>query len=204
MCPLSRDAKLVQMRLNNPEMTLESIGIHFGITRERARQILVRNGAATRRHLEYCFCSKCGARHKSSHSKEIRLCSECKYHAIRGTYTCYQCGTDFVRKKSEQTRRHQTGLDFCSRQCYGRYCGKNYGWASHRNQILLNLEISPDDSEFAQALKKYVKENKVTLSWIAKRIGVSPRSVSKWMSSQNIPTERSAAKLRAIGIDPSA
>jgi transcriptional regulator with XRE-family HTH domain len=66
------------------------------------------------------------------------------------------------------------------------------------------LEISPDDSEFAQALKKYVKENKVTLSWIAKRIGVSPRSVSKWMSSQNIPTERSAAKLRAIGIDPSA
>lgn len=48
-------------------------------------------------------------------------------------------------------------------------------------------KISRDGMNFSKALKELMQENRLTQSVLAESIGVSQRSVSKWLNGQSEP-----------------
>jgi len=82
------------------------------------------------------FCSNCGKEimvKESVKAKQKRFfCSpDCrrKYSCIG--LTCFVCGKKFYRKKKEykhDINRRRNPHYFCSKRCWGKYVGTQYGW----------------------------------------------------------------------------
>ena len=65
----------------------------------------------------------------------VRFCSgECrrKYNIIQ--VSCSECGALFPLGRydlNDRTKNHKISEIFCSRKCFGRYVGRNYGFGAH-------------------------------------------------------------------------
>lgn len=90
----------------------------FSVDRDRLR---IKYGLSPRS--KHCYCEKCG--------KRIRLNTKaypyCRYCNSRIEVECDMCGRHFIRAKN-QLIGHPTEHIFCSRQCLGRFIGRNFGW----------------------------------------------------------------------------
>ena len=132
-----RDRELLAMTQTG-NFTLKHLGEHFGITRERVRQLLKRLGEKTQyvrkpqpRQQKTKLCAMCGTAFPVKNKR--KYCSTaCRNAATRtpdspsSRYrqteekTCDNCGKKFRRSGQQQAmhEREQCKHDFCSRACY--------------------------------------------------------------------------------------
>lgn len=123
---------------NNENWTLERIGQRFGVTKERARQVLqayeVNTDGRVRTH-EQKICKICGLRYsvlKSHRSFRSRgICSrKCWRPRVFVGVTCSECGHK-MRIPQRRFKVNTSGLFFCNRICQGRYAGRHYGFIEY-------------------------------------------------------------------------
>jgi len=111
-------------------MTLESIGVQVGVSRQRVHQILLKEGIAT--HKEAPTCDGCGiVLHPSIKRPYIdpdgnRHCLSCREQMVYGIYICADCGSK-VRRRRKSVLRTKPKLIFCDNKCQGHYLGSRYG-----------------------------------------------------------------------------
>ena len=132
--------KIIELRTMHPEMTLREIGNEVSLTKERVRQILVKEELTTlsiRGHTTkpklIKSCKQCGSTNKRFKDKHSTYCSvEClkiglanewaqwrtKHPDSWTTFSCAHCGKDkTVRttyyKKQQRVYQNQ----YCSRHC---------------------------------------------------------------------------------------
>ena len=129
-----------QARMKNPCATLEQIGQKFGVSRERIRQILQRANLPTRRFVQHNFiCLQCGKEFTCKWPR--RFCSpECSRRYHNPSLVCSECGILFERRL--KTILHNNGARgykgrgmWCSKQCFGKWFGNNYGFSAHPENI---------------------------------------------------------------------
>jgi hypothetical protein len=142
--------------------TLARIGARYGLTRERARQLLARAqaragspilppcpGCGRPRHPKRRLCGECAERERAARRlRTCRLCGAAFAPAEREyaycpacrleTRPCAQCGRPITRDRGRQSGLFRGRTWFCSRACLGRHLGRHYGstnlraWASRR------------------------------------------------------------------------
>ena len=124
-----RNNALISTRQNNPDITLEQLGKDFSITKERVRQILLRE---TRRRtlsgeahfppkpkaslIEH-FCIQCNALITLYRWSNQGVCAECRHTSTHTLVACYYCGKE-VEKQNLQIERSRRS--FCSHSCSSR------------------------------------------------------------------------------------
>lgn len=115
---------VLEMRTKNPCATLQTIGDKVGVSRERVRQILKRDGLktkATSKRKVY-LCLNCG---KELDGQRKKFCSRtCQYEYGHPLVECVECHKLF-RVRIAQLLRYERS--FCSRECHGRWMGKKFG-----------------------------------------------------------------------------
>jgi transcription elongation factor Elf1 len=121
--------KIIKVRLENPCLTGVSIARQFSISPERVRQFLTEANLPSAHFYNYnrrYICLNCGNEFVSAYPK--RFCSpECRHRYYWILVECEVCGKLFEIRKSALLRQDQTSGRFCSRECRGRWLGKNYG-----------------------------------------------------------------------------
>lgn len=128
--PSPRSADIVAYRQANPTLTLQAIGVRYGVTRERVRQILRRGGLPTRRPPPPMrFCKACSL---PLNRDAARFCSTaCWSVSLRITLTCEECGTLFKRRAADHAYRLRCGQRhiWCGKRCSGLWLGRTFGFA---------------------------------------------------------------------------
>lgn len=129
---------IIRMRRNNPCATLEEIGSRFGVSRERARQILSEAGKPTRKYIQRYQCFQCG---KDMGSQPKLFCSpECRRNYGWIKVACSYCGQ--LREYSAkwliwqiEHGKHSRELFFCSKYCQGKWLAENHGFIAHPENV---------------------------------------------------------------------
>jgi predicted nucleic acid-binding Zn ribbon protein len=123
----NRNLTLVKYRQNNPCLTLQEIGDEFGITRERARQVLSKHNAPTVHKTDklIMLCRQCG---KPCPGKRTTFCSnKCSFDYHHVWLTCDYCGKTFPRMVSlvllypSRLAHNPQNYTFCNHSCQGKY-----------------------------------------------------------------------------------
>ncbi len=133
-----RNRKIAEWAVVNPCSSLQEIGDYYGVTRERIRQILIREGvhktnAATANKPEPKYCSECGK--ERSPGVKSDPCQECKGRMIE--VICDGCGILFERSRHDMLVQQTP-----SRIAHG-YKGKIY----HNQKCFLDAN-SPQLAKF--------------------------------------------------------
>ena len=107
------------LRRTSPDMTLQEIGSHVGISRERVRQILVSEQLETRsrgRYLPLPVCLYCGT---SLPNRQRKYCdSKCQYPNGKTTVYCNYCNKEMIFMTSVYlSRTSRAKYIHCSRSC---------------------------------------------------------------------------------------
>ena len=137
----------------NPSATLQIIGDAIGLTKERARQIIIRINVEAKLHgtiepierIQYggrfqAYCIECGKdkyQSKKKYESSSKMCHECK-KAKPIVFLCSACGKETIKSTPEeissykQNKKHSKNpsLNFCSKQCSGRWIGTNKGFGA--------------------------------------------------------------------------
>jgi len=129
--------QIAQLRQDNPCLTLEQIGYKVGVSRERVRQLLNKEGLPTKHHIRQRYCVVCGETIPHYNTKGNTCSMKCfkKLHSV--TLICTACGKEFARKVSDildynarlkhrGTNKSRVGF-FCNKKCFGRWLGMMYG-----------------------------------------------------------------------------
>ena len=107
------------LRNNHPEITLQEIGSHVGISRERVRQILSSANLETRssgRRLPMPNCRYCGT--LLPNRRRTYCDSKCQYPNGKTTTYCHYCNKEIVLMTSIYTsRQFRSKYIHCSREC---------------------------------------------------------------------------------------
>lgn len=120
------------LRQQNPCLTLIEIGDQLGVTRERVRQILKKEGMSTRALYVPKYgrfsCVVCDKVFVPERATSTRLyCSvQCQKEAAMITLSCDWCGNLFKRpiyKEKPTLARHPGKNVFCNKHCYGSWFG---------------------------------------------------------------------------------
>ena len=112
--------RVVDLRKNNPEMTLIAIGNSVGVSRERVRQILIESNLPTRSTgsipLPMPSCKRCG--NPVPYKKRVYCDISCQFPTGRTTYNCHGCGTEItVMTSVYEARLKRAKYLHCSRKC---------------------------------------------------------------------------------------
>jgi DNA-directed RNA polymerase subunit RPC12/RpoP len=121
-------------RLNNPCATLEQIANKYNISRERVRQRLATAGLPTRRIKQPYLCLNCG-KEFTPQNKVPKFCSQkCRHEYHNPLVECVECGKLFRIRLGYLKRKIKNGRAdnlFCSKTCYGKYFGREFGFVAH-------------------------------------------------------------------------
>ena len=127
---VKKRSAIMQLRLDNPTMTLLEIGQHFKLTRERIRQILKNNNVPTRAISKFppVKCANCqkpmtnangSAIHRTTSAPTKSYCNtQCREAKLYDYYPCEFCNkliwilkTTYINHKARYTTFH------CSHRC---------------------------------------------------------------------------------------
>ncbi len=119
-------------RLADPYATLEEIGLVFGVTKERVRQILKRAGLPTKHLYDYPQheCLNCHRLFGSYALRNRTFCSDsCRWQYCYPLVKCDFCHIFFRRRRSyvERTKK-RAGRIYCSQRCFGKWFAEHYGF----------------------------------------------------------------------------
>ena len=124
-----RNNELVARRQNNPGITLEKLGKEFDITKERVRQLLLRetkrrtlSGEAhfppkPKASLVEHFCIQCNASITLRRWSNQGICAGCRHINTHTLVACYYCGNEVERQNRHIERSRRS---FCSHSCSSR------------------------------------------------------------------------------------
>ena len=152
--------RIVELRQLHPEMTLKEIGNEVSLTKERVRQILVKEklttlsiGGHTTKPKFIKSCKQCGSMDKQFKTRHSRYCStECMKIGITKswvgwrarhpdrwtTFQCAHCGKDkTVRTTYYQRQKRTYQSQYCSS-----YCNMASQWADV-NSLMSNRKYKP-------------------------------------------------------------
>ena len=102
-------------------------------------------------HLASCsvtYCPVCG---KVKSTRATYCSDECRLRAHRIELTCDVCGKHFYRLAHETTDRYKyadtfmrhgykrTDKVFCSRECQGKWLGRNHGWGRKKTEDVIEI-----------------------------------------------------------------
>ena len=125
--------KRVRYAMSWPEESMASIGRHFGISRERIRQVFEQAGyrhppfsSAVLRENRTCVQIGCSTQFLARPKERLGNCPDHRGQSIRRTprvtITCAACGKRQERRVT--LIRSPTGLSFCNNQCQGAWLGR--------------------------------------------------------------------------------
>lgn len=123
--PSERNQKLVAYAMANPCVSLQTIGDHYGISRERVRKIIERAGEhkSHARRLPIFLCALC---EKPTESKG-GICIRCRWVEL----PCVNCGEMVRRRTASLTypsrQQRYKGRVFCDRHCFYSWSGRTHG-----------------------------------------------------------------------------
>ena len=120
---LTSRQQIIQLRLENPRIRAIKLAELVGITRERVRQILKKEGLTTKFEEDYpvrppTFCLTCG---NVTPTRGRKYCSKECYVRKRVVISCAECGKRMEFRPSEhraRLRQTTSGKLFCSRSCF--------------------------------------------------------------------------------------
>ena len=127
-----RKKVVIALRKSNPCATLEEIGQDVNVSRERVRQILNKANLPTRKHLVINLCNNCGGNIRRYNRNQQFCNKECRRAYSRIQIACSFCGAlkEYRAKEVTWNIEHNgrsSDLFFCSKQCQGKWLGKNHG-----------------------------------------------------------------------------
>jgi len=108
------------LRNNHPEITLQEIGSHVGISRERVRQLLssekLETRSSGRQPVPMPNCQYCGT---SLPHRRRRYCGpKCQYPNGKVTTYCHYCNKEIILMTSVyNSRQFRSKYIHCSRYC---------------------------------------------------------------------------------------
>jgi len=123
------------MRWTNPCATLQDMGDHFGVTKERIRQVLNELDLPTRHYSEKKMvgCMKCGNSFLAKKGKEF--CSiKCRQDYNSVMVSCNQCGKMVKKRVSDivltenRLKIGYKGNSFCDKKCQGFWLAEKHGY----------------------------------------------------------------------------
>jgi len=122
--------QVIDIKTKYPCYRQVTIAQQVGVSRQRVASILADVGMQKRR-IPKRICLNCGSVIEN-HNRRFcnRDCSK-EYHTIM--LTCECCGEEFPRRSSEilsYDNHHRREHYFCSKKCFGKWCGTNYGFGS--------------------------------------------------------------------------
>ncbi len=137
---MTRNQKIVAFKEAHPCITLAEIGRHYGLTRERVRQIIKKETGISYGQITKPrpLCLNCG---QSCKKLGYTYCSTaCHNEARRVTLECYTCGKLFTRRQSHVMRTatspaYKTKRYYCSKHCSGVQLGREHGWGTRHSLV---------------------------------------------------------------------
>ena len=113
--------EVLQLRNNNPVMSMSEISRILGISRQRVFQILKTSGLPTRIQKIVFHCVKCDkvVDKEKTFRYNGQRCTACRIQENIVYLTCYFCDNFMVRRRyTVRNKRH-----FCDRICFGTWLG---------------------------------------------------------------------------------
>ena len=141
-----RVARIKEILADTPYITLRELGDEFGVTRERMRQILNKNGIKKARGNEYTRPVYCDKGHEITAIRikiQRKRCFICKplsptkhidkYGKIKAnqeSQPCNYCGTTITRRATDPRKNlpRYKGNWYCDRKCFHAYQDKVQWW----------------------------------------------------------------------------
>jgi len=127
---VKKRSAILQLRRDNPTMTLEAIGQQVGLTRERIRQILKKNHVPTRATSKFPQrkCANCQKPLVDTHGHRMYVRSsspaksycntQCRQAKLYDYYSCDYCGKLVWKRKKEYKHLKTLSQTFhCSHRC---------------------------------------------------------------------------------------
>ncbi len=102
------------------------------------------------------YCSQCGKTLPKNKKNNIYCSGKCRKASNYIKVVCSECGKTFEIYKNDlivRTRRHKLEEIFCSRECLGKFVGKNYGFKSHPE----NSGNHPGNSKYLPLIPEIIK-----------------------------------------------
>ena len=145
--------RIIQLRITHPEMTLKAIGDEVALTKERVRQILVKEGLSTisigqvtTRSKPIIPCLHCGSTDKKFKIKHSLYCDKvCEEKGKKETWVqwrnnhperwttfrCYYCNKEKILKTSQYKKASKKNKNmYCSHSC-----NLNAQWANENSKM---------------------------------------------------------------------
>lgn len=149
--------KLAKMRWMNPCATLQDLSEHFGVTRERIRQVLNELELPTRHFSEKKMvgCLQCDNPIREGKEFCNRKCQN-DYNTI--SISCSQCGKLMKRKAcrtlltESRIKLGYKGNFFCSKRCQGFWLAEKHGYGVE-GEVTMNCSFC--DKEFHISMGVY-------------------------------------------------
>lgn len=157
---------VIGLRKKYPCWTLQKIATKVNLSRERVRQILVREKLSTRAQKQSLHCRYCGAEitYKNAYAARIKknfvdLCSKChrKYELLT-MLECEECKVHFLRRTSLVVymfgvRNYQHV--WCSKHCQGVWVGKNHGFNASKGFAIRQYTPEQYHSKYLDFINLY-------------------------------------------------
>ena len=120
--------KIVTIKKENPNYTLQAIGDSCNVTREYVRLVLNASGIDTSKKIKpLSKCVTCTAELSRQRAILHTECSACTKASLRTITTCPNCGIEKEILKSHIKGNKNT---FCNNYCQFSYWGRKHGFKS--------------------------------------------------------------------------
>ena len=154
--------KIIELRQLHPTMTLQAIGEHVGVSKERVRQILkkenlptVSKGNHSSKAKEILPCIVCGSIDKKRTKKHALTCNnECRKQSLKNywknnpiqmtTFQCHYCGQEKLKAQSQIKKQASRFLHmYCSYSCRIKAYWKERRCETDYWVLLSTLDLKP-------------------------------------------------------------
>lgn len=154
-------AKVIALKIYNPEIKATEIAELVGLTRERVRQILNKYGMPTKVSKMHRPCAHCG--HDVNHYVNLFCSAECRYLNFNIELECEVCKEKFYRSRTRHEINLRRGYQhiYCSKQCQGHYLGVTYGAHTRRGKVKIVRKLNSESTD--KRINSFTPKKKVSM-----------------------------------------